>query len=82
MTAAVERGDGDARRRRAHSLKGSAGNLGAARLAELCGALESQAADEPPGAAELLAALRLELDTVQQAVREVCDELGAAAAAQ
>jgi len=58
---ALAAGDADTLRREAHSLKGSAGNLGAQRLASLCRELEIQAADQA-------------LDAARPTVRMIDDE--------
>lgn len=39
----VNRGDADAVRRAAHSFKGSSSNIGASRLADYCGVMETMA---------------------------------------
>jgi HPt (histidine-containing phosphotransfer) domain-containing protein len=45
LREALEAADRDQLRLTAHSLKGSAGNLGASRLARVCAVIESTAAD-------------------------------------
>ncbi|GGJ77830.1 hypothetical protein GCM10010123_04870 [Pilimelia anulata] len=61
LAAAVRAGDAAAVRDRAHALKGSAANLGAARLAALCADLEDRArAGDTPPPGDPLAALRAE----------------------
>jgi two-component system sensor histidine kinase/response regulator len=54
LGAAIESGDGEAARRLAHRLTGSARNVGAVRMADLAAALE--ASYEPRAAFERLAA--------------------------
>ena len=52
VRAAAAAGDADALRRAAHSFKGSAGNMGALRLAELCRLIEDAARDGNIAAAQ------------------------------
>jgi two-component system, sensor histidine kinase and response regulator len=60
LKEALARGDHRAAERAAHTLKGSAGNLGAARLAAICHATEA-AVSSPGGVApELVAELEAE----------------------
>ena len=69
---ACANGDLDALRRNAHSLKGSALNIGAFVLSELCAQLEARARDEAqPRVARLLEQAGIELSAVQAEVSEV-----------
>lgn len=63
--AAVESGDGEAIRRAAHSFKGSAGNMGAVTLNELCRQLEELGGmGGGDGAADLARAIEEEYQLV------------------
>jgi HPt (histidine-containing phosphotransfer) domain-containing protein len=67
LAEAVRRGDATATEQDAHALKGSAGNLGAARLAGLAGDLESLGRHgELAGAAEVLRAMTDEFGHVRR----------------
>ena len=65
-------GDIQEAQRTAHSLKGSAGNIGARRLFEVCSQLEEQARPGTlPGARHLVAALGAEFDKVEAEIRRL-----------
>ena len=65
-------GDIQEARRTAHSLKGSAGNIGARRLFEVCSQLEEQARPgDLPGARRLVDALGAEFDKVEAEIRRL-----------
>ena len=67
MDAAAATGDLPALGAAAHTLKGSASNLGARRLASLCAALEKQArAGEAATPAETLAEVKAEFEEVRR----------------
>jgi len=67
---ALDAGDADTLRREAHSLKGSAGNLGALPLSRLCKELESQAAAHDLAAAQnTLAAIDSEAPRLIEALK-------------
>jgi PAS domain S-box-containing protein len=66
---ALASGDADTLRREAHSLKGSAGNLGALPLAQRCKELEMQAAEHK------LEAARLTLGAIDEASRRTEEAL-------
>lgn len=69
ISQAWDAGDMDQLRRAAHSLKGASGNIGAARLAELCGSLETAAVEgRGKAVAEALVPVRAELRDVRDAV--------------
>ncbi|MEW6445594.1 MAG: response regulator [Pseudomonadota bacterium] len=72
LRQAVESGQADTLRREAHSLKGSAGNLGARPLAQLCGALEHEARENRLGEAES------HLQRIEEASRRASEALLAA----
>ena len=74
LTEALRAGDPAALEQTAHSLKGSAANLGAAALAELCAELEGQGRTGSLPGEQDLEALREELAAV-------CDVLGGLSAA-
>ena len=66
VDAAVERGDGEAVRKIAHTLKGSSGNIGAQRMARVAALLEDQVqSEEISHASDLLSRLRQEYLRVQ-----------------
>lgn len=72
LAAALRSGDAEAFRRAAHSLKGSAGNLGAKSLMELCRQLEQigveqRLADAPP----LMAELHSSYQQAERALRDI-----------
>ena len=68
--ATVQAADADALRRAAHSFKGSAGNMGALAVADLCRQLEELGRDGTTAGAEpLVAQLRREFDFVEQEIR-------------
>jgi len=64
-------GDRDTVEAAAHKLGGSAANVGASRLARLCGELSSASGDELPGLVERVAT---ELDRVEGELREIASE--------
>jgi HPt (histidine-containing phosphotransfer) domain-containing protein len=67
IAAAVDSGDAEALRRSAHSFKGSAGNMGAPMLLQLCQALEqSGACGELAGCADLYRELHDEFAGVER----------------
>jgi HPt (histidine-containing phosphotransfer) domain-containing protein len=75
LLAAMAAADGTTAQRHAHSLKGAAGSLGAARLAQAAAALEARLKTSAPGAcAELM-------ETVRQCFEEVLERIRAGAAA-
>jgi CheY-like chemotaxis protein len=75
LADAVRREDAAAVERDAHSLAGSAGNLGAARLAELAAELEGLSRrGELTGAGELLRGMTAEFGHVRRALAELVDE--------
>ena len=58
--------------RTAHSLKGSAGNIGARRLQDVCGQLEDKGkSGDLSGVAPLVDALGAEFDKVEREIRRV-----------
>jgi HPt (histidine-containing phosphotransfer) domain-containing protein len=66
---ALQTADADMLRRAAHSFKGSTGNMGAARMSELCRQLEDMGRlGSVVGGADLLAQLRAEFALVQREV--------------
>ncbi len=68
----VSRGDAQALARAAHALKGSSANVGARRLAFLCGELEAMGRSRPtPAAAKVLRRLEQELDRVRAALESM-----------
>ncbi|GAA3141512.1 hypothetical protein GCM10010466_35610 [Planomonospora alba] len=74
---AVADGDAAAVEQRAHSLKGSAANLGAAALAEVCARIEQHGnAGRTAAAAGLLERLRQELDRACRVLEAVVAERG------
>jgi len=76
LERACESGDAERLRQMAHSLRGSAGGIGAKRLTALATALEFQAAAEPMGDVRTsLQALRRELEHVARALTAVLSEL-------
>jgi signal transduction histidine kinase/CheY-like chemotaxis protein/HPt (histidine-containing phosphotransfer) domain-containing protein len=69
LRQAVERGDAAAVRSLAHALRGSCLNVGAARMAEVAGALEGKAAGTSPGGGrELVDQLEAELQIARSAL--------------
>ena len=62
LRTSVATGDSYAVRTSAHRLKGAAANIGAARVAAACLALEKAAPDTTPSDAEVVALLEAELD--------------------
>jgi HPt (histidine-containing phosphotransfer) domain-containing protein len=69
MTDAVERGDAQTLERVAHTLKGSSGNMGAQRMAELCGELQDAGVSgDLTHAPELLEGLEVEFGRVRPAL--------------
>jgi HPt (histidine-containing phosphotransfer) domain-containing protein len=76
LAAAVEGDDAATVEERAHSLKGAAGNLGAARLAALCGELEAAGRGHRlDSAGPLIGRLQAELDQVRNALDAVLASL-------
>lgn len=76
---ALDAGDMDTLRREAHSLKGSAGNLGALSLTRLCQALETQASEHDLGAARnTLAAIDSEAPRLIDALKSYLNAKDAA----
>ena len=72
MQAAIAAGDGEALRSAGHALKGSAANLGAARLTPVAAELEQLGRDGgPAGAAQLLERARLECARVLEALQDL-----------
>jgi HPt (histidine-containing phosphotransfer) domain-containing protein len=71
LAEALEAGDTAEATRFAHSLKGSAANLGACRLADLCAELEAVRGAEP------LDAAMLRFDAIQAEYRRVAEALTA-----
>ena len=72
MKAALDDGDAEELRRSAHALKGSSGNLGAARLSALAAGLEQLARDDVLGAAAaLMQQAEAECDRVIEALRDL-----------
>ena len=58
--------------RAAHSLKGSAGNIGASRLLDVCRRLDDRKADlSPNAAAELVRALDSEYTRVEEEIQRI-----------
>ena len=58
--------------RLAHSLKGSAGNIGARRLYDVCRQLDTMSqSDDPAGSAALVDALGVEFGKVEAAIRRL-----------
>jgi HPt (histidine-containing phosphotransfer) domain-containing protein len=69
LREALENGDTVALERTAHTLKGSSGNMGAARMAAICAELQQAGASgELGGAAELLDSLEEEFGRVRPAL--------------
>ena len=69
LRGALENGDADTVERAAHTLKGSSGNMGAARMAAVCAELEEAGASGDLGRAPgLLARLEEELGRVRPAL--------------
>ncbi len=67
IAAAVDGADADALRRAAHSFKGSAGNMGAPALLQLCQLLEQNGVDgELAGCGDLYRALHDEFVAVER----------------
>lgn len=73
LADAYRAGDARAVEDQAHSLKGAAGNIGAADVAEVCERIEDDARHHGlhPGTADELRALRLELDHAESRLRDV-----------
>ncbi len=69
MRGAVERGDARTVERAAHTLKGSSGNMGAQRMAALCGELQDVGVSgDLTHAPELLEGLEVEFGRVRPAL--------------
>ncbi len=74
MDAAAQAGEPAPLGAAAHTLKGSAGNLGARRLSALCSTLEKQAkAGETTEAIETLAAVKAEFENVREVLNSELD---------
>ncbi|MDB6062939.1 MAG: hypothetical protein JWM78_3042 [Verrucomicrobiaceae bacterium] len=72
IAAALEGVDANALRRAAHSFKGSAGNMGATRVSDLCRQLEELGRNETiAGADVLLQQLRAEFAQVQREINDI-----------
>jgi HPt (histidine-containing phosphotransfer) domain-containing protein len=72
LDKALSNGDGEAFRRAAHSFKGSAGNLGAKQLTELCRQLEQMGLENRlDDASPLLRELHLHYQKAELALRSV-----------
>lgn len=70
LQRAVDEGDWEAARRTAHAIKGSCGNFGAGRLADLCAAMEKAAGDVDRAKVDaLLPRIRTESGRVKAALR-------------
>jgi HPt (histidine-containing phosphotransfer) domain-containing protein len=70
MKIAIARADSQSLKRAAHTLKGSSANLSAARLAQLCGALEiMSASSELHQASSLLAQIEIEYERVKNVLQ-------------
>ena len=79
LDEALARGDADVVRTRAHSLKGSAGNIGAETLRQLAAAIEQAGRDgRLEDAQALLPKVRADLDTVSDILEKWCDTAPAA----
>ena len=75
IKASLAGGDGDALGRAAHSLKGSSGNFGAARLQALCADLERLGrADQLTGLQPLVDRLEIEYGQVAARLAELAQE--------
>ncbi len=70
MNAAAESGDLAKLGASAHTLKGSASNLGARRLSGLCSKIEKQAKAGDKSAIELLPAAAAEFEAVKEILRK------------
>ena len=69
LKVATEEGDAESVERISHTLKGSSGNMGAWRMAEICAKLERVGASEDPShARELLKKLEVEFERVRRAL--------------
>jgi len=76
LAVALERGDRESVKEKAHVLRGSCGMIGARRLTELCAQIEAGAADTPDGRETLLAAVRGEYRRVAAAIEAEIASLG------
>ena len=77
LREAVEQGDHDARKSAAHSLKSSSANLGAVKLAELCGKLEYlNVLERREALAELMEQLSVEYHQVKNALEGEMAKIG------
>ncbi len=70
---AIEQKDADALRKEAHSFKGSCGNIGAPRLADLCRQLEELGRSGGVDGQELLDAISIEFQTVKTLIDDLDD---------
>lgn len=71
LAEAIQTGDLALMKRAAHSLKGSAGNVGARGMQEICGKLEHNPPEAHGEAPALLALLEQEYVIVEQALKAV-----------
>jgi len=78
MKSASASGDGDLLRRAAHTLKGSARNLGAGRLAAVCEVMEERAKNGELRASSALIGQAGEL--MEEAIASLAERIGKAAA--
>ncbi|HUH07721.1 MAG TPA: response regulator [Egibacteraceae bacterium] len=70
LRAAVEAGDDETAKRAVHTLRGSGANLGAVRLAQLCGTLEERAhRGDLTDAASAITEIAAELERVREALK-------------
>ncbi len=76
LAVALERGDRESVKEKAHVLRGSCGMIGARRLTELCAQIEAGATDAPDGRETLLAAVRGEYRRVAAAIEAEIASLG------
>jgi CheY-like chemotaxis protein len=71
LEQAAERGDVDALRKTAHTLKGSASNVGAATVGRCAAVLETNAVAQPAAISNDLARLRTEIEAVLDAAEQL-----------
>jgi CheY-like chemotaxis protein len=76
LAIALEQGDREGVKEKAHVLRGSCGMIGARRLTELCAQIETGAARTPDGVESLVAAVRGEYRRVAAAVEAEIASLG------